>query len=121
MQHLQSNPSGIGDLLSQLLSALISCSPVLFVCFLPASFFAVCWLFTLPLVIDKQMSFSKAMKTGWKKVMEHWWQVFGLYILSSLVTAAGLLACVIGILFTAPIGIAALMFGYETIFGERKE
>ena len=94
---------------------------VAFICLIPASFFTVCWLFALPLVIDKKMNFSEAMKTSWKKVMEHWWQVFGLYILSSLVSFAGILACGIGILFTIPIGIAALMLGYETIFGERKD
>ena len=120
MQHLQNDPAGIQNLLPQLMSAFTSALPVLFVCLIPTTFFTVCWQFTLPPIIDKQMDFGTAMKTSWKMVNKHWWQVFGLTILVGLVSAAGLLGCCIGVLFTAPIGIAALMIAYETIFGAEK-
>jgi len=38
----------------------------------------------------------------------------------SLLNVAGMLLCCVGLLFTFPIGIAALMFAYETIFSERQ-
>jgi NhaP-type Na+/H+ or K+/H+ antiporter len=66
------------------------------------------------------MDFGAAMKTSWKMVNKHWWQVFGLSILISLVNVAGICACCVGVLFTIPIGFAALMIAYETIFGAEK-
>jgi hypothetical protein len=120
MQHLQNDPAGMQNLLPQLLAAFTSALPLLFVCLIPVTFLTVCWQFTLPLIIDKQMDFSTAMKTSWKMVNKHWWQVFGLTILVGLVSFAGLLGCCIGVLFTAPIGMAAMMVAYETIFGTQK-
>ena len=120
MQHMQSDPAGMQHLLPQLLSAFTSALPLLFVCLIPVTFLTVSWQFTLPLIIDKQMDFGTAMKTSWKMVNRHWWQVFGLTILVGLVSFAGLLGCCIGVLFTAPIGLAAMMIAYETIFGAEK-
>ncbi len=51
-------------------------------------------------------------------VRKHWWQVFGLIILTSLINLGGLLLCGVGVLFTAPISFAAMMYAYETIFSE---
>ncbi len=120
MQHMQSDPAGIQTLLPQLMSAAMSTLPVFLVCLLPATFFVVSWMFTLPLIIDKQMNFGTAMKTSWKMVAKHWWQAFGLFVLAGLISGAGVLACCIGVLFTVPIGVAAMMFAYETIFGSEK-
>jgi hypothetical protein len=120
MQHLQNDPAGMQNLLPQLMPAFTSALPVLLICLVPVTFFTVCWLFTLPLIMDKQMDFGAAMKTSWKMVTKHWWQVFGLTVLAGLVSLAGVLGCCIGVLFTAPIGIAAMMFAYETIFGAEK-
>jgi uncharacterized membrane protein len=94
--------------------------PVALVCLLPVIYLQTCWTFTLALIIDKRMDFGAAMKTSWKMVNKHWWQVFGLTILVGLVNLAGALACLVGLLFTIPIGIAALMHAYETIFGDEK-
>ncbi|MGO9586262.1 MAG: DUF975 family protein [Limisphaerales bacterium] len=90
--------------------------PVFLICMIPTIYLQVRWVFTLPLIIDKQMDFWTAMKTSWKMVGKHWWQVFGLVILIGLLNIVGVLACCVGALFTAPIGYAALMYAYETIF-----
>ena len=87
---------------------------------IPVTFLTVSWQFTLPLIIDKQMEFGTAMKTSFRMVGKHWWHVFGLTVLVGLVSFAGVLGCCIGVLFTAPIGIAAMMSAYETIFGAEK-
>lgn len=121
MQHMQNDPTGMQNLLPQLVSAFTHALPVLFVCLIPATFLTVCWQFTLPLIIDKQMNFGAAMKASWKMVNKHWWQMFGLTILAGLVSFAGIFGCCIGVLFTAPIGIAALMYAYETIFSAEKK
>jgi hypothetical protein len=118
MQNAQ--PTEVQNLLPQLLSAFMGVLPILFICMIPVTYLSVNWLFTQSLIIDKQMDFWTAMKTSWKMVNKHWWQIFGLVILISLLNVAGLCACCVGLLFTIPIGIAALMIAYETIFGVQK-
>ena len=60
------------------------------------------------------------MQASWKKVNQHWWQVFGLVILIDLLNLAGLCLCCVGMIVTIPVGLAALMYAYETIFGAEK-
>ena len=103
--------------LHALLAALLPIGlPVFLICMIPTIYLQVRWAFTLPLIIDRQMDFWTAMKTSWKMVGKHWWQVFGLVILISLVNVVGFCLCCIGLLFTVPIGYGALMYAYETIF-----
>ena len=90
--------------------------PVFLVCLVPTIYLQVRWAFTLPLIIDRQMDFWTAMKTSWKMVGKHWWQVFGLVVVIGLLNAVGVCACCVGVLFTAPVGYGALMYAYETIF-----
>jgi uncharacterized membrane protein len=114
--HLQHGSPPDRETVAAIESVLITCLPVLLLCAIPATYLGACWKFTLPLIVDRQMNFTAAMKASWKMVNKHWWQIFGLVILISLLNIAGVLACCIGLFFTIPIGIAALMIAYETIF-----
>jgi uncharacterized membrane protein len=118
MQNAQ--PAEVQNLLPQLLSAFAGTLPVLLICLIPVTYLSVSWLFTQTLIIDKQMTFGAALKTGWSRVHQHWWQVFGLVVITGLLNLAGLLACCVGVLIAFPVGIAALMIAYETIFGAEK-
>jgi uncharacterized membrane protein len=120
MQTMQNDPAGVQKLLPQLMAAGTSSLPLLIVCLIPVTFLTVCWQFTLPLIIDKQMTFGTAMKTSWTMVMKHWWQLFGLFIVAGLVSILGAFGCCIGIIFTLPIAPAAVMIAYETIFGAKR-
>ena len=120
MQQMQTDPAGIHEIMPQLMSGTLHSLPVLLICMIPATFFTVSFQFTLPLIIDKGMSFGEAMKTSWHLVLRHWWQLFGLTVVAGLVAALGLLGCCIGLVFTIPIAVAAMMFAYETIFGTKK-
>jgi len=116
MQHMQNDPSGIQSLMSQLISKSTHTLPVLCICMVPMTFFGVCLQFTLPLIIDQGMAFGEAIKASWHMVLKHWWLVFGLSVVVGLISLAGLLGCCIGMIFTAPIGLAAVMCAYEDIF-----
>ena len=118
VQH--TNPDELQSLLPQLWSGMFASLPLFLVCMIPAMYLAINWQFALPLILDKQMAFWPAMMASWKQVHKHWWQVFGLVIVVGLVGAAGLLGCCIGVIFTFPIGMGAVMIAYETIFGARK-
>lgn len=115
-QSQQVSPADAQKILPELLSAFAASLPVFLICLVPATYLTVCLQFTMPLIIDRGINFWPAMKTSFKMVNKHWWQVFGLTVLVGLVTLVGVLGCCIGILFTAPIGFAAMMFAYETIF-----
>lgn len=108
------------ELIKTMMPVLLSTLPWLFICAIPATYLSVCWKFTLPLIIDKEVDFAAAMKLSWKMVNKHWWQVFGVVVLVALLNIAGMLACCVGLLFTVPVGFAALMYAYETIFGDQK-
>ena len=118
MQHTQ--PDQMKDLFRQMFEIFLNSSPVFFLCCLPAIFFAVNWIFALPLVADRQMDAGAALKTSWKQVLRHWWQIFGLVVLVGLLNVAGLLLCCVGLLFTIPLGMAATMVAYEVIFTRKK-
>jgi uncharacterized membrane protein len=76
-----------------------------------------CWIFTIPLVMDKQMGFWDAMKLSRGMVQKHWWIIFGFMIVMGLIGAAGMLACCVGALFTMPLAFGAIVYLYEDIFG----
>src|SRR5665213_2121639 len=82
-------------------------------CVLPGLYLNVAWFFAMPLVIDRRMSFWSAMELSRKMVNRHWFLVFGFLIVYVFLALSGIIACCIGILVTLPIGIAALMYGYE--------
>jgi uncharacterized membrane protein len=102
------------------LGAIMTTVGVGLVCLIPAMILSVNWMFTLPLVVDKGLDFWTAMKTSWKKVTQHWWQIFGLLLLVGLINLGGLLLCCVGLIFTIPLGIAATMYAYETIFSDTR-
>ena len=82
---------------------------------------AVSWIFTLPLVADKQLDFWPAMVTSRKVVAKHWWLVFLLLLLSGVISAIGALVCCVGCFFTAPFGFLILLAAYEMMFGPVNE
>jgi hypothetical protein len=120
-QHANANAADYQNNLPAIMSAMksvfVSSLPVFSICLIPVIYLSVNWQFTLPLVIDKQIDFWTAMKTSWTMVHKHWWSVFGVVMVIGLINVAGVCACCVGLLFTIPLGFAALMCVYETIFG----
>lgn len=117
---MQGAPAEAHQTMSQVWPALAGVLPYALIGIIPAVYLTVSWQFTLPLIIDKQMDFWDAMKMSFKKVHKHWFHVFGFTVVAGLINLAGVCVCCIGLLFTAPIAIAATMYVYETIFGESR-
>jgi hypothetical protein len=114
--------SGFGPHLGQLV--LLSLAQIVLVlvgyvlCVIPGVYLAVAWYFAIPLVIDKGLGFWEAMELSRKLVTKHWFIVFAFFIVYGLLAMAGVIACCVGIFVTMPIGFAAMMYAYETIFSE---
>ncbi len=86
---------------------------------IPSIYLGICWAFTVPLIIDKQLDFWTAMGMSRKKVSQHWWNVFGLAVVAGLIYIAGVLACCVGVFCTLPVAAGTLLAAYERIFNGR--
>jgi uncharacterized membrane protein len=83
---------------------------------IPATYFSVGWMYSLPLIIDKQMEFWPAMSASRQMVGKHWWLVFGLVVVVGLINLVGFCACCVGLFFSLPLGLGAIVYAYECIF-----
>ena len=88
-------------------------------CFLPGVYLSVSWIFALPLVIDRNLSFWDAMELSRQMVGKHWFIVFAFLLVAGLLAFCGILACCIGVFVTMPIASVAIMYAYEDIFGQK--
>jgi hypothetical protein len=82
---------------------------------------AAWWMFTPLLIIDRRLDFWPAMELSRKTVNRNWWPCFGLLLLSLLIAFGGTLVCGIGLFFTLPIALIAIVFAYEKLFGQQPE
>ncbi|MGH7969666.1 MAG: glycerophosphoryl diester phosphodiesterase membrane domain-containing protein, partial [Limisphaerales bacterium] len=83
---------------------------------IPVMYLSISWIFSLPLIIDRQMDFWPAMSASRRMVGKHWWSVFALLVVCGLLNIVGLVACCVGIFVTAPLAFGAMMYAYERIF-----
>jgi len=74
---------------------------VLFI--LPGIYLSIAYIFTLPLIVDKNMNIWDAMEFSRKSVTSHWFKVFGLIFLLSLIFGLGALAFGIGLIWAIPL------------------
>ena len=73
--------------------------------------------FAHPLIVDRKMQGFDAVKLSFKAAMANFWRLFGLALLSFLLSMAGVLACYVGVFFVLPITYAAVAAAYEQVFG----
>ena len=69
------------------------------------------------LILERGMTWQDAMDACLKQVKPRWvpWTVFTLAV--GLVGASGLIVCVIGVVFTAPVALIAMAYAYEKTLG----
>ena len=83
---------------------------------IPAVYFSFCWMFSIPLIVDKRMDFWPAMQLSRHKVLQHPWRVSWLVIVAGLLGFSGILGFVIGIFFTLPLYSLIFLYLYEDMF-----
>ncbi|PSN17377.1 hypothetical protein C7271_18050 [filamentous cyanobacterium CCP5] len=84
---------------------------------IPGIYLAVSYLFSLLLVIDKNMSFWNAMETSRRLVSKKWFSFFGLLIVLTLLNIAGAIVFGLGLLVTFPLTGCIIAAAYEDIVG----
>jgi glycerophosphoryl diester phosphodiesterase family protein/uncharacterized protein DUF4339 len=96
---------------------LLLCASVgLLIAIIPLVYLSVSWIFTLPLIIDRQTDFWTAMAASRKMVTKHWAAVFALLVVCGLINVVGFGLCFVGFFVSLPITLSALMYAYESIF-----
>ncbi len=86
---------------------------------LPGIYLSIAYVFTLPLIADKGMDVWEAMELSRKTVTKHWFKVFGLLFLLSLIFLAGIMTFGIGLIWAVPL-LFLTLYGllYRSIFDE---
>jgi hypothetical protein len=69
------------------------------------------------LILDRDLTWDQAKDVCWKQVKPNWpaWTLFVLVV--GLAGASGMLLCIVGVFFTAPIAMIAMAYAYEKTFG----
>lgn len=84
-------------------------------------------LFTAPvffmgslLIAEKGMTWQQAKDVCWEQIKPNWvgWMVY--WIVLALVSQLGAIACVVGVLVTAPISYVAMAYAYDRTLGASK-
>ncbi|MEM6836863.1 MAG: hypothetical protein AAF609_08395 [Cyanobacteria bacterium P01_C01_bin.120] len=87
-------------------------------CFLlPGIYLGIAYMFSLPLLLDKNLDFWPAMEASRKLITKKWFSFFGFAIVLGLINIGGLILIGIGLLVTVPLTICAQVAAYEDIVG----
>ena len=89
---------------------------VFLACSIPAVYFSFCWMFAIPLIVDKGMAFWPAMQLSRNKVLQHPWRISVLLMVAGILGFAGVLGFGIGVVLTLPLYFLIKLFLYEDIF-----
>ena len=89
---------------------------VLLTCALPAIYFTLCWMFSIPLIVDKGLDFWPAMQLSRRKVLQHPWRIIVLVVVAEVLGFSGVLGFGVGLIFTLPLTLLVKLALYEEIF-----
>ena len=84
---------------------------------LPGIYLATAYMFTLPLIVDKNLQFFEAMETSRKAVTKHWFKLFGLNLAVVFIIGISAIPAGIGLFWTIPLAFIANGILYRKIFG----
>lgn len=84
---------------------------------LPGIYLGIAYLLAMALVVERGLSPWQAMEASRKAITQHWFKVFGLLLLLSLILLVSALPLGIGLIWTLPMSVAAIGVLYREIFG----
>jgi uncharacterized membrane protein len=109
-----------GNLGSVILAALLVAAGTAvgsLLCIIPGLLFGFFALFTIPFVVDRGLPPVDAIKASIATVRQNFWSAVLAYIVTYLVIYLGALACYVGLLVSAPVGLLMLTYTYRRLSG----
>lgn len=84
---------------------------------IPGLYLAIAYMLAIPLVVERGLSPWEAMEASRKAITQHWFKVFGLFLLLALIGVLSMIPLGIGLVWTLPLFVIAIGVLYRTIFG----
>lgn len=84
---------------------------------IPGIYLSIAYSMTMPLIVEKRLGIWAAMEASRRAVTKHWFKVFFVYLLMSLIILVSYLPLGIGLIWTLPMMIAVYGVMYRTMFG----
>jgi hypothetical protein len=103
--------AGIGLIIGLVIAGLITLLAIVYL--------SICWTHSVLLIVDKRMNFWPAMSLSRKMVSKTWgtWGMTLLFLLvAGIISSAGALACLVGLLVTMPLYFAMKVYFYDDNF-----
>lgn len=89
----------------------------MFLLIIPGLYLAVAYLLAIPLVVERGLAPWQALEASRKAITQHWFKVFGLFLLLGLITLVSAIPLGIGLVWSIPLFVIAMGVLYRTIFG----
>jgi uncharacterized membrane protein len=84
---------------------------------IPGIYLAVAYIFTVPLIVDRNLSAWQAMETSRKAVTQHWFRFFAVMLCLIIIIFISMIPFGIGLIWTYPMMIAVMGILYRDTFG----
>lgn len=89
----------------------------MFLLIIPGLYLAIAYMLAIPLVVERGLTPWQALEASRKAITQHWFKVFGLFLLLGLITLISAIPLGIGLIWTIPLFVIAMGVLYRTIFG----
>ncbi|MBU0674738.1 MAG: hypothetical protein KJ950_08870 [Proteobacteria bacterium] len=90
-----------------------------FILLIPGIYLSIAYLMVIPLIVEREMQPWQAMEFSRKTVQRHWFKVFGLYILMTLIYMLSAIPLGLGMIWTMPMFVMVNGILYREMFGVR--
>lgn len=84
---------------------------------IPGIYLSVAYLLAVPLVVERGLSPWQALEASRKAITQHWFKVFGLFLVLGLIVMVSAIPLGIGLVWSIPLMVVAMGVLYRTIFG----
>ncbi|NQD95394.1 hypothetical protein HP532_22315, partial [Pseudomonas sp. CrR25] len=84
---------------------------------IPGLYLAIAYMLAIPLVVERGLSPWQALEASRKAISQHWFKVFGLFLVLGVITMLSAIPLAIGLVWSIPLFVIAMGVLYRTIFG----
>lgn len=84
---------------------------------IPGIYLAVAYIFTLLLIVDRNMGAWEAMETSRSAVTRHWFKVFFTLVIMGLIFMVSMIPLGLGLIWTYPMMVSVMGIMYRETFG----